>query len=356
MFPTTVAGSLPKPSWLAEPNKLWAPWRLAGEELAAAKLDATLLAAEGAGGRRHRHRQRRRAVAPAFRARLSGVRRRHRLFPQGRDGHPRRPLQGDGAAGGRRPARSRGACTRAEARLARAHTRRKLKFTLPGPMTIVDTIADAHYGDRVTHGDGVRRAAQRGGARARGRRRRRHPVRRARLQRLHGRGERLGIAALHRAIEGLTLHHRRAYLLRLRHQGQHRLEGDARQRVAAVRGDLPGAGGEPHRPGLGRMPQLARADAASVAAERQGRAGRRDRRRDRSGRDRRRRSPRRSARRCSTCRRSASSPAPIAAWRRCAATSRSPSSRRSAGARNWRGSGLGDNPPLLAKGRDAADQ
>ena len=36
-----------------------------------------------------------------------------------------------------------------EARLARAHTTRKLKFTLPGPMTIVDTIADNHYGDRV---------------------------------------------------------------------------------------------------------------------------------------------------------------------------------------------------------------
>src|SRR6202041_4184962 len=36
-----------------------------------------------------------------------------------------------------------------EARLARAHTTRKLKFTLPGPMTIVDTIADEHYGDRV---------------------------------------------------------------------------------------------------------------------------------------------------------------------------------------------------------------
>ena len=43
-----------------------------------------------------------------------------------------------------------------EARLARAHTTRKLKFTLPGPMTIVDTIADAHYGDRVEDGDGVR--------------------------------------------------------------------------------------------------------------------------------------------------------------------------------------------------------
>ena len=36
-----------------------------------------------------------------------------------------------------------------EARLARAHTKQKLKFTLPGPMTIVDTIADAHYGDRM---------------------------------------------------------------------------------------------------------------------------------------------------------------------------------------------------------------
>src|SRR5437870_1215455 len=44
MFDTTIAGSLPKPSWLAEPNKLWAPWRLSGDELAAAKRDATLLA------------------------------------------------------------------------------------------------------------------------------------------------------------------------------------------------------------------------------------------------------------------------------------------------------------------------
>src|SRR3954464_3382278 len=44
MFPTTIAGSLPKPSWLAEPNKLWPKWRIEGEELAAAKLDATLLA------------------------------------------------------------------------------------------------------------------------------------------------------------------------------------------------------------------------------------------------------------------------------------------------------------------------
>jgi len=36
-----------------------------------------------------------------------------------------------------------------EARLARAHTKKKLKITMPGPMTIIDTIADRHYGDRV---------------------------------------------------------------------------------------------------------------------------------------------------------------------------------------------------------------
>ena len=72
---------------------------------------------EAAGGRRHRHRHRRRAVAPAFRPRLSGIRRRHRLRQQGRDGHPQQPLQGDGADRHRRAeaqgprARHRGAVT-----------------------------------------------------------------------------------------------------------------------------------------------------------------------------------------------------------------------------------------------------
>src|SRR5262249_45082452 len=44
LFPTTVAGSLPKPAWLAEPNKLGPQGKPSGDELAAAKLDATLLA------------------------------------------------------------------------------------------------------------------------------------------------------------------------------------------------------------------------------------------------------------------------------------------------------------------------
>jgi 5-methyltetrahydropteroyltriglutamate--homocysteine methyltransferase len=44
MLETTIAGSLPKPAWLAQPRMLWAPWQLAGDELAEAKRDATLLA------------------------------------------------------------------------------------------------------------------------------------------------------------------------------------------------------------------------------------------------------------------------------------------------------------------------
>ena len=43
LFPTTIAGSLPKPAWLAEPNRLWPPWRLSGAALEDAKRDATLL-------------------------------------------------------------------------------------------------------------------------------------------------------------------------------------------------------------------------------------------------------------------------------------------------------------------------
>src|SRR3712207_3285279 len=44
MLETTLAGSLPKPTWLAEPERLWAPWKLEGEALEQAKLDATILA------------------------------------------------------------------------------------------------------------------------------------------------------------------------------------------------------------------------------------------------------------------------------------------------------------------------
>ena len=139
--------------------------------------------------------------------------------------------------------------------------RRKIKFTLPGPMTIVDTVADRFYGDRVEDGDGLRRAAEPGGAGAAGRRRRHHPVRRAGLQRLHGGRRRLGREGAGARRAGPDLHDRRAHLLRLRHQGQHRLEEHAGRGMAPVRAGVPGAGRKQHRPGQPGVLPLARAAA-----------------------------------------------------------------------------------------------
>ena len=148
MFETTIAGSLPKPAWLAEPNKLWAPWRLEGADLEQAKGDATLLAIKeqedagldivGDGEQARQH------FVHGFLERVEGIDFAHKVEMGIRaDRYKAMVPQVVGEL------RLKGRVHGREARLARAHTRRKLKFTLPGPMTIVDTIADAHYGDRV---------------------------------------------------------------------------------------------------------------------------------------------------------------------------------------------------------------
>jgi 5-methyltetrahydropteroyltriglutamate--homocysteine methyltransferase len=148
MFETTIAGSLPKPSWLAEPNRLWAPWRLSGPELDAARRDATLLAIkeqEDAGidvvtdGEQSRHH-----FVHGFLELVDGIDFSRQVEMGIRA--DRYKAMVPTVVG---PLRLRGRVHAGEARLARAHTGRTLKFTLPGPMTIVDTIADAHYGDRV---------------------------------------------------------------------------------------------------------------------------------------------------------------------------------------------------------------
>ena len=149
LFPTTVAGSLPKPSWLAEPNKLWAPWRLQGDALAQAKDDATLLALKvqedagidivGDGEQARQH------FVHGFLEAVEGIDFERRVEMGIRA--DRYKAMCPTVTG---PLRLRSRVHAREARLARAHTKRKLKFTLPGPMTIVDTIADTHYGDRVT--------------------------------------------------------------------------------------------------------------------------------------------------------------------------------------------------------------
>ena len=148
MFDTTIAGSLPKPDWLAEPNKLWPAWRLAGTALDDGKRDATLIAlklqedcgidvvTDGEQSRQH--------FVHGFLEAVDGIDFAHKVEIGIRaDRYKAMVPQVVGEL------RLKGRVHGREARLARAHTRRKLKFTLPGPMTIVDTIADAHYGDRV---------------------------------------------------------------------------------------------------------------------------------------------------------------------------------------------------------------
>ncbi|MBI4273347.1 MAG: methionine synthase [Rhizobiales bacterium] len=148
MFATTVAGSLPKPSWLADPEKLWAPWRLSGAELEAGKRDATLLAiklqedagidivSDGEQARQH--------FVHGFLERVDGIDFAHKVEMGIRDNRYKAMVPTVTSE-----LRLKGRVHDMEAKVARAHTNRKLKFTLPGPMTIVDTIADRHYGDRT---------------------------------------------------------------------------------------------------------------------------------------------------------------------------------------------------------------
>ncbi len=132
MLETTIAGSLPKPSWLAEPRTLWAPWRLDG-----AQEDAGIdIVTDGEQSRQH--------FVHGFLEGIDGIDFARRV-PMGIRNN-RYEAMVPTVTG---PLRRRHPVHVAEARIARAHTTRRLKFTLPGPMTIVDTIADAYYGDRV---------------------------------------------------------------------------------------------------------------------------------------------------------------------------------------------------------------
>src|SRR5690349_20686796 len=147
MFETTIAGSLPKPVWLAETNKLWPEWRVSGEALEKAKRDATLLwlkeqedagidiVTDGEQSRQH--------FVHGFLEYVEGIDFEHKVKMGIRNN--RYDAMVPIVVG---PLKLKGRVHQVEAKIARAHTKKKLKITMPGPMTIVDTIADRHYGDK----------------------------------------------------------------------------------------------------------------------------------------------------------------------------------------------------------------
>jgi 5-methyltetrahydropteroyltriglutamate--homocysteine methyltransferase len=148
MLETTIAGSLPKPAWLAEPEKLWPAWRLEGAELERAQRDAALVwlkEQEAAGidivcdGEQFRVH-----FVHGFLEQIDGIDWARKTKMGIRDN--RYVVDVPTVTGA---IRRRGPVHGEQVRFTRAYTDRRLKFTLPGPMTICDTIADAHYGRRA---------------------------------------------------------------------------------------------------------------------------------------------------------------------------------------------------------------
>jgi 5-methyltetrahydropteroyltriglutamate--homocysteine methyltransferase len=146
LLPTSTAGSLPKPAWLAEPETLWSPWKLDDGILAEGKRDALLLAlsdqqhagidivSDGEQSRQH--------FVTTFIEHLAGVDFERRETVRIRD---RYDASVPTVAG---PVARKAPVFVEDAEFVRAHTNRPLKWALPGPMTMIDTLYDAHYGSR----------------------------------------------------------------------------------------------------------------------------------------------------------------------------------------------------------------
>ena len=286
LFPTTIAGSLPKPEWLAEPNTLWAPWKSKGEELARAKRDATLLVlklqedagidivTEGEQARQH--------FVHGFLEKIEGIDFAHKVEMGIRKDRYKAMVPQVVA-----PLRLKGRVHADEARVARTHTTRKLKFTLPGPMTIIDTIADKYYGDRVKMAfafaellNEEAKALQADGVDVI---QFDEPAFNVYMDEVSD----WGIKALERAAEGLTcataVHICYGYGIKANTDWKETLGSEWRQYEDIFPGDRQ----KPDPAGRDRMPQFEGAAGTARPAHRQDRAGRRDRCRQRHRRDRR---------------------------------------------------------------------
>ncbi|MBO6541159.1 MAG: methionine synthase [Rhizobiaceae bacterium] len=148
LFPPTIAGSLPKPAWLAETEKLWPKWMLEGAALDQAKRDAALIwikLQEGAGiATVSDGEQFRTHFVHGFLETVEGI----DWNLKTKMGIRNNRYVVDVPTVTAPPKRSR-PVHRDEAAFCREYATRSLKFTLPGPMTICDTLADGHYGRRA---------------------------------------------------------------------------------------------------------------------------------------------------------------------------------------------------------------
>ncbi|SDQ14134.1 methionine synthase [Microbacterium sp. cf332] len=146
LLPTSIVGSLPKPSWLAKPEVLWSPWELTGDTLAEGKRDALRAAVQ----EQHRRgldivsdgEQTRQHFVTTFIEHLEGVDFEQRETVRIRDRYDASVPTVVGAVSRRKPVFVD------DAAFLRGQTDRPIKWALPGPMTMIDTLSDRHYRSR----------------------------------------------------------------------------------------------------------------------------------------------------------------------------------------------------------------
>ncbi|MGX1748994.1 methionine synthase [Glutamicibacter protophormiae] len=146
LLPTSIVGSLPKPAWLSETETLWSPWKLEGAALAEGKQDAMRAAvleqtrrgidiiSDGEQTRQH--------FVTTFIEHLSGVDFENKQTVLIRDRYEASVPSVVGAVERKAPVFVQ------DAKFLRTLTDRQIKWTLPGPMTMVDTLHDGYYGSR----------------------------------------------------------------------------------------------------------------------------------------------------------------------------------------------------------------
>jgi 5-methyltetrahydropteroyltriglutamate--homocysteine methyltransferase len=146
LLPITIAGSLPKPSWLAQPETLWSSWKLQNDELVQGKQDALRLSllnqqqaginiiSDGEQSRQH--------FVTTFIEHLSGVDFENRKTVKIRDRYDASVPMVVG------PVTRQKSVFVEDAKFLRSQTKQPIKWALPGPMTMVDTLYDDHYKSR----------------------------------------------------------------------------------------------------------------------------------------------------------------------------------------------------------------